>query len=122
MRVLIADGSQAVAERLTTMLAEFPGIVIAYASTVQEALGAVGSFRPDAVLLDLQLPGGRGIDVLRDIRRERSSSIVIVFTNHSHPQYRKKCLENGAHFFIDKSTEFRKLNAILKELVCAANQ
>ncbi len=117
MTVLIADGSQAVVERLTTMLSELPGIRIVHAGTATEALGAVRSLRPDVVLLDLQLPGGRGIDVLKTIGRVHPSSIVIVFTNHSHPQYRKTCLANGAHFFVDKSTEFQKVTEVLRELV-----
>jgi DNA-binding NarL/FixJ family response regulator len=118
MKVLIADDSQVVAERLRTLLSEVIGIEIAgLAGTVPEALHAVRSLRPDVVILDLQIPGGRGMDVLKTIRKEQPGLTVIVLSNHSHSQYRKKCLENGAHSFLDKSTEFHKVVAVLGELV-----
>jgi DNA-binding NarL/FixJ family response regulator len=122
MTVLIADDSQVVAKRLMTMLAELRGIEIAgHAGTVPEALHAVRSLRPNVVILDLQMPGGRGMDVLKTIKREQPSSMVIVLTNHGYPQYSKKCMENGARFFFDKSTEFQKVTAVLSELVNGAS-
>jgi DNA-binding NarL/FixJ family response regulator len=118
MTVLIADDSQVVVDRLRAMLSEVRGIEIAgHASTVPEALHAVQSLCPDVVLLDLQMRGGRGMDLLKTIRREQPGLPVIVLTNHSHSQYRKKCLENGAHSFFDKSTEFHKVAAVLGALV-----
>jgi len=71
--------------------------------------------------LDLQMPGGRGMDVLKTIKREQPSSTVIVLTNHGYPQYSKKCLQNGARFFFDKSTEFQKVAVVLSELVNGAS-
>jgi DNA-binding NarL/FixJ family response regulator len=122
MTVLIADDSQVVAERLRTMLSELRGIEIAgHAGTVPEALHAVRSLRPDVVILDLQMPGGRGMDVLKTIRNEQPGLTVIVLTNHSHSQYRKKCLENGARSFLDKSTEFQEVPGVLRELVKGAS-
>jgi len=118
MTVLIADDSQVVAERLKTLLSEVSGIETAgQAGTVPEALHAVRSLRPDVVVLDVQMPRGRGIDVLKTIRRERTALAVIVLASQSHSQYRKKCLENGAHSFLDKSTEFHKVAAVLGDLV-----
>jgi|SRR6516165_5746293 DNA-binding NarL/FixJ family response regulator len=118
MRVLIADDSQVVAERLRTMLAELGGIDIAgHAGTVPEALHAVRSLRPDVLILDLQMPGGHGMDVLKTIKREQLGLTVIVLTNHSDSQYRKKCLENGARSFLDKSAEFQEVAVVLRELV-----
>jgi len=118
MTVLIADDSQVVAERLSSMLSELSGIEIAgHAGTVPEALHAVRSLRPDVVILDLQMPGGHGMDVLKTTKREQPGLTVIVLTNHSHWQYRKKCLENGARSFLDKSTEFQEVAVVLRELV-----
>ena len=57
------------------------------------------------------------MDLLKTIKREQPGSTVIVLTNHGYPQYSKKCLENGARFFFDKSTEFQKVAAVLSELV-----
>jgi len=42
--------------------------------------------------------------------------VVIVFTNYPYPQYRRKCIDAGADFFFDKSTEFDKVTEVLKQL------
>jgi DNA-binding NarL/FixJ family response regulator len=116
--VLIADDSQVVVERLRAMLSELREIELAgQARTVPEALHAVRSLRPDVVILDLQMPGGRGMDVLKTVQREQPGSAVIVLTNQSHSQYRKKCLENGARSFLDKSTDFQEVAVVLREMV-----
>jgi DNA-binding NarL/FixJ family response regulator len=118
MTVLIADDSQVVVERLKAMLAKLRGIELAgHAGTVPEALHAVRSLRPDVLILDLQMPGGRGMDILKTVQREQPGSAVIVLTNHSHSQYRKRCLEYGARSFLDKSAEFHNVAAVLRELV-----
>jgi DNA-binding NarL/FixJ family response regulator len=40
-----------------------------------------------------------------------------VITNYPYPQYQKKCLENGADYFLDKSSEFEKIVGILQTLI-----
>jgi DNA-binding NarL/FixJ family response regulator len=123
MTVLIADDSRTVAERLTTLFSKVRGVeIVGHAGTFPEALRAVQSLRPNVVTLDLQMSGGRGVEVLKTIKKGQAGPIVIVFTNHAYPQYRKKCLENGAHSFFDKSTEFAKAATVLKELVSYTSQ
>jgi DNA-binding NarL/FixJ family response regulator len=41
-------------------------------------------------------------------------------TNHATPQYRRLCLEAGARWFLDKSTEFRKIKEVIAGLAPAA--
>ena len=86
------------------MLSGIPGIeIVAEAQNVPEALLSIDLFQPDAVILDIQMPGGSGIDVLRDIKARHASTVVIVLTNHPYPQYRQKCAELGAEYFFSKS-------------------
>ena len=118
MRLLIADDSDAIAERLTSMLADIDGLeIVGRASTVLGASRAVETLKPDAMILDLQMPGGSGIDVLARMKRDGVTPIVIVLTNYSHSQYRRKCLESGARFFLDKSTEFDQVPVVLNQLM-----
>jgi DNA-binding NarL/FixJ family response regulator len=42
---------------------------------------------------------------------------VLICTNYPYPQYREECLTAGANFFLDKSAEFEKIPAILRELI-----
>ena len=119
MRVLIADDSDVIAERLAAMLADIDGLeIVGRASTVLGASRAVETLKPDAMILDLQMPGGSGIDVLARMKKDGvTTPIVIVLTNYSHAQYRRKCLESGARFFLDKSTEFDRVPAVLNQLM-----
>jgi DNA-binding NarL/FixJ family response regulator len=116
--VLIADDSDAIAERLAAMLAGVDGIeVVGRAGTVTETARAVRRLAPDVVILDIQMPGGSGIDILDGMKTDGIAPVVIVLTNHPYPPYRKRCLESGARFFLDKSTEFEKVVEVLGSLI-----
>lgn len=116
MRVVVVDDSFIVRERLTALLT-VPGVmeVVGQAQDVSGAIEAIRRLTPDAVILDLRMPGGSGIDVLRAIKHEQPAPIVLILTNYPYPQYRKQCLEAGADFFLDKSTEFHKALEILRQ-------
>jgi DNA-binding NarL/FixJ family response regulator len=86
------------------------------ADTVATASEAVRRLRPDVVILDMQMPGGSGLDVLKIIKEDGIACAVIVLTNFAYPQYRRKCLQGGAQFFLDKSTEFEKVSELLHSL------
>jgi len=58
-----------------------------------------------------------GMYVLDRIRREPNPPIVIMLTNYSYEQYRKRLLDAGAAFFFDKSTEFERIPEVLKHLL-----
>ncbi len=118
MRVLIADDSEAFVERLVTMLADLDGIEIAgRARSVAETARAVRDLKPDVVILDLSMPGGSGVDVLDGMKNDRDPPTVIVLTNYSHSQYRRKCLQLGARFFFDKSAQFAEVAQVLQGLL-----
>jgi DNA-binding NarL/FixJ family response regulator len=123
MRVLIADDSEVIVQRLMAMLADVRGVeVIDHVGTVEDTWEAVRRLRPDAVILDMQMPGGSGIDVLESMKKDGLISTVIVLTNHPYALYRKKCLQVGAKFFLDKSNEFEKVGEVLQGLIRDADR
>lgn len=118
VRVYIVDDSEVVIERLKTILSEVKEIeVIGHANNPFDAIHGIRTLQPDAVILDLQMPGGSGIGVLLSIKKDHSVPIVLVLTNYPYPQYREKCMEAGADFFFDKSSEFEKIPEVFKELI-----
>jgi DNA-binding NarL/FixJ family response regulator len=117
MRVFIADDSAVIVERLADLLREIPGVELAgHASDAMEAIRCIQRIKPDAVILDFQMPGGSGLDVLRAIRPDHPGLCVLICTNYPYPQYREECLGAGANFFLDKFSEFEKIPAILRGL------
>lgn len=116
MRVLLVDDSSIVRERLKALLSEVPKIeIIGQAKDEPEALELLQKLNPEVVVLDIQMPGGSGIDLLRKVKNEPRPPVVVVLTNLSDPQYRKKCMDAGADFFFDKSTEFDNVTEVLNQ-------
>ena len=114
MKLLIVDDSEIVREVLIDSLREFSGIEIAgEADNALEAIEMIRTLRPDVIVLDFKMPGGNGLTVLKEIRSENFSPLVLMLTNYPHLQYRDACLNAGAHHFFDKSTEFHKVIEIL---------
>ncbi len=118
MRIFIADDSAIVRERLIEMLSELKEIeIIGQAGDGLEALNSIRKLKPDAVILDIQMPKSSGIDVLQKIKKKRRRPILIILTNYSDSVYRTKCMDAGADFFFDKSTQFDEVMKVLSDLV-----
>jgi len=117
LKVFISDDSATVRERLVTMALDLPEVdVVGQAEDAPGTLDALNQVRPDVVILDIRMPGGNGIDVLREVKKMTPAPQVIMLTNFAYAQYRKKCEEAGADFFFDKSTEFEKLPQALEQV------
>ena len=117
MKVFLADDSPAIVERLKEMLATLPQFEIAgWGLDAPEALAAIRKVAPDAVILDLHMPKGSGLDILKKIKCELPGTLVVILTNFVFPQYRKICAEAGADAFLDKSADFPKVPEVLRQL------
>ena len=117
MKIFIADDSAVVRERLIEMLSELTGIeIIGRAQDGLEATNLIEKLNPDVVILDIHMHGGRGIEVLKYIKKIEPVPLVIILTSYPYPQYRKKCMDLGANFFFDKSTEFEKITEVLRKV------
>lgn len=115
VKVFIVDDSLIVQERLVTMLNELAGIkVVGQAETVAEAMSGIWSLQPDVVILDIQMPDGSGIELLRKIKQVEAAPMVIILTNYPYQKHREKCLKAGADFFLDKSIEFDQIPNLLE--------
>jgi CheY-like chemotaxis protein len=102
------------------MVSELEGTAIAGAAGEPwEAIKAIRRLRPDSVILDIRMPGMSGIQVLKKIKQDLRAPVVIMLTNYPFGQYRRECAEAGADYFLNKSTEFEKINEILAGMVHA---
>jgi DNA-binding NarL/FixJ family response regulator len=117
LKVFISDDSATIRERLVTMTLDLPEIaVVGQAQDAPGSLDAIRQTRPDVVILDIRMPGGNGLKVLRRLKKMTPAPKVIMLTNFAYVQYREKCEEAGADLFLDKSTEFDKLPQALEQV------
>jgi DNA-binding NarL/FixJ family response regulator len=118
MKVYVVDDSPLVRERLVTLLSEVQGVeVVGSAESAEEGIAGISLKEPDVVVLDIRMPSGSGISVLEEIKKRDAAPVVIMLTNYPYPQYRKKCMDAGADYFFDKSSEFHKVTDVLSRMI-----
>jgi DNA-binding NarL/FixJ family response regulator len=117
LKVLIADDSNLVRERLAALVSEVEDAeLVSQVGNAREAIEAIQRLKPDVAILDIRMPGDSGLQVLEVIKADKAAPVVIVLTAFPYPQYRRKCLEAGAEYFFDKSSEFDRVAKVLEEL------
>ena len=115
--IFIVDDAPSMRERLRELVGELPDVsVVGDAGTPTEAIAGILATRPACVLLDYQLLGGTGVDVLRAVHPQLPGVVFVVLTNHPDAQYRRACMAAGADHFFDKSTEFDRIRDVLRQL------
>lgn len=119
-KVFIVEDSAPIRKRLGELLGEIEGVdVVGEAESPSAAIAGILSTSPNWVVLDFQLLGGTGVDVLRAVRPKAPEINFIVLTNHPTAQYRRTCIDSGAGWFFDKSTEFGKIKDVIAGPVAA---
>ena len=117
-KVFIVEDSPSVRSRLVELVGAIDGIsVVGEAESPSEAVTGIRETQPDCVVLDFQLIGGTAVDVLRAVHPGSPEIAFVVLTNHPTAQYRRVCMDAGAAWFLDKSTEFGKLYEVVTECV-----
>ena len=110
MKVLIVEDSAVVRAVLTRLLGAIDQVeIVGEAGSAAEAIRLTRKLRPDAVILDIQLPDRSGVEVLKTLKRSVHGPMVVVLTNSVYPELERKCLDEGADFFLDKAKDFEKL-------------
>jgi YesN/AraC family two-component response regulator len=113
-RIVIVDDSAKFRSIVKDFVIQFSELeVIAEATNGEDAIEIINLQQPDVVILDIKMPGISGVGVLKSIKISLKNTRIIILTNCSGQEYRKKCLELGATDFLDKSFEFFKLKDLL---------
>ena len=116
--LFIVDDSSLIIERLLGMLeGVLPSEQIGYAGSYGEALSFIARRPPDILLLDVHLPDRSGVELLRVVRKSYPETVVIMISNQSDESYRSVCATLGALRFLDKSTEFDEIPALVESLL-----
>ena len=118
MKILVVDDSRIIRDRLVKLLDVIKGVcVVEQAEDADNALLTNRKLKPEVLILDIRLRGANGIEVLKQVKGEQHAPYVIMLTSFPYPQYKKKCFDEGADYFLDKSTEFDEIIEIISSLV-----
>ena len=80
MRILLADDHPMISTAIEALLRGTQFEIVGMASTGEQALAKIEETQPDILLLDLQMPGGTGMDVLRRVRSDGSRMKIVLLT------------------------------------------
>jgi two-component system, NtrC family, response regulator AtoC len=114
--LLIVEDEGVLAKNIKTYF-ERAGYRVRAVDTAEQGLREFASFKPDVVLLDYQLPGMHGIDMLAAIRRANPSSKVVILTGQGSVELAVRAMKLGADDFLTKPIGLEKLKLLVEKLL-----
>jgi CheY-like chemotaxis protein len=118
MIIVIADDSSLLRDRIKSLLNGLKEKLVLYeAENGVEALQLIKEKKPDLVILDIRMPEMDGIVVLKKIRELKMKVKVCMLTNFPYPQYKKKCFEAGADYFLSKNEDFEDIKIVIADML-----
>ena len=115
-QILVVDDEDVIRWTLREALQSW-GFSTVEASLAAEAVKQFQTELPAAVLLDIDLPDGSGLDVLREIKREHPEAIVIMITGNVQIDNTISALRGGAYDFIAKPLNLEELRVTLRNAI-----
>ena len=113
--ILVVDDEPAICNLMNVYLSR-KGYRVQTANTGEDALVRFQEALPDIVLLDISMPGMRGIDVLRQMKKINATCGVIMLSAYGDDETIQEAMDMGAFCYIQKPMELTELNAKIKEL------
>jgi DNA-binding NarL/FixJ family response regulator len=118
MKIVIADDSSLLRKRIKFFLNNINNIeIVGEAVHGLEVLKLIEDKKPNLVIMDIRIPEMNGIGVLRKIRELKMKVKVCILTNYPYPQYRKRCLEAEADYFLSKTEDFEDINIVITDML-----
>ncbi|MCX7914104.1 MAG: response regulator transcription factor [Thermodesulfovibrionales bacterium] len=117
IRILIADDHKMFREGLKQVLEDAPDIVVAdEAGSGQEVLDKVRKNDYDLLLLDISMPGVSGLDVLKELKADRSGPSILILSMYPEEQYALRAIKLGASGYITKSSASDELIQAIRKI------
>ena len=113
-RILIVDDSEVIQDVLKEFLGQDYAI-----DTIGSAPSAMSVVQktPDAILLDVRMPGGDGLSLLKSLRQMGVQTPIFMMTGYDSKEFAIEALKRGANGYLPKPFDLRHLGALLAETV-----
>ena len=122
MNVLIVDDNEMTRTLLRSILTGDGYQMLGEASNSKSGLEQALKLRPDIICLDILMPDGSGIDVLKQIAKDLPKTVVLMVTGKRDVETVKECLANGAKGFIIKPFNAAIVLKVVRDAVLRAAQ
>jgi two-component system nitrogen regulation response regulator GlnG len=118
-RILIVDDESTICWALREALTD-EGFVVELAASAEEGLIAAAQCRPDAMLLDVRLPGQDGLSAIRAFRERIGSAPIVVMTAFGNLDTAVRAVEQGAFDYLIKPFDLDQVIQIVRRAVAVA--
>ena len=117
-RILLVDDHPVVRQGIRQVLASaFHPALVGEASNADEGMTEIRGGAWDVLVLDLSLPGTSGLDMLKDLRKERPTLPVLVLSMHPPDQFARRAMNAGASGYLTKDSDPDELVRALGEVI-----
>ncbi|GIH02081.1 DNA-binding response regulator [Rhizocola hellebori] len=118
IRLLLAEDQGMMRSALALLLGLEPDIeVVAQVDRGDAVLAAALEHRPDAALLDIEMPGTSGLDAAAQLRTHLPACRVIILTTFGRPGYLRRAMDGGARGFLVKDAPVEELAAAIRQVL-----
>ena len=122
MKVLLVDDHALIRSGVATALAQKNFSVVAEASSVSQGLAMLNTHKPEITLIDINLGSGSGIDLIKQAKKDGTSSKFVVLTMHDDNQTLELARAAGAVAFITKSAPTDRLLEVVQSVAAGVDR
>ena len=122
MKVLLVDDHALIRSGVATALAQKNFEVVAEASSVSQGLAMLNTHKPEITLIDINLGSGSGIDLIKQAKKDGTSSKFVVLTMHDDNQTLELAKAAGAVAFITKSAPTDRLLEVVQSVAAGVDR
>jgi DNA-binding NarL/FixJ family response regulator len=116
--VFIVDDHPLVRDWLSTLIEQQPGLkVCGGAATAAEGRTGIESTKPDVAIVDISLPDGSGIDLIREIKALHPKTAIISLSMHNERLYAERAMRAGARGYVMKSENARNIVTAIRHVL-----
>jgi two-component system, NarL family, invasion response regulator UvrY len=116
MKILIVDDHPIVRDGLHRLLADEPDVELRDAESGKQALALFRQERPDLVIVDLNLPGFGGLELIKRLSLEKTTARILVLSMHDEPIYALRALQVGAAGYVSKNAPPAQLLEAIRQV------
>jgi two-component system, NarL family, invasion response regulator UvrY len=118
MRLLIAEDHVIVRQGLRQLLEkEMPAVVVGEAGNAREAIDLIQRAEWDLILLDINMPGRSGLEVLGEVQRLDRKTPVLVLSAYSEEEFALRAFKSGAAGYLNKQAAFDELLVAVRRIL-----